>query len=122
MGVEKILKDTRRVVVDSKSVMVTQVYKSRKLQEKLIVENPESAKRLYASDENRFLGRSLVRVYKGNKVYDPEIAEIAKKFHVEYLPEPLNPVKQAALDAENDKFLEKVGRVQFGERVRSGVH
>lgn len=115
--IEKTLSGNRRVKVRGELVMVTNILRNSRLQERLISENPESAIQLYEFNETPSLGRLLVKDYKKRGKYDPRIALIAKEHTLPYLHEPLNPIKQAALDAEEDIALAGVYRKRTGDKV-----
>lgn len=116
--VERELKDSRRIVINGESFKVTQIHKSKKLQKRLVAENSFVARGLYDSDRNKILGKTLVNFYKKNGEYDRDIAKIAEKLGIEYLPEPLSHVKQAALDAEDNIALASMTRRRLTDKVK----
>ena len=103
--VEKRLRGNRRVLVNGRNVLVSQLYQNPGLQEKLVIENPEQALRLYDLDKNERLGRVFALTYNGHSEYGASALQIGKELRIPDMKQPRSRVKQEALEAEHDRYL-----------------
>lgn len=108
--VEKILRARKKITIRGILFKPAQINVKPELQEALVIENRDKAISLYESCGNVNLGKLLVIESNKGGEYDPRIAKIARENLLEYLPKPINHVKQAALNAEHNYALSKIYR------------
>lgn len=114
-----MFRNRRKINIDGESFSVGQIHKNSKLQKRLVIDNMEIAINLCKSSGNKSFAKILVGIHKMRNEYDNRVAEIAEQYGLDYLIPLYNPVKQAALDAENNIALERIYRKPTGTKVTS---